>query len=58
MVWLLSQFKKMSAPPFVQFMPVIDLLLCGFRANMCTTERENKTKNGGTHHEKYLCNEE
>ncbi len=32
-------------------MPVIDLLLSPFRANMCTTEREN-TQNGGKQHER------
>ena len=25
---------------FVQYMPRIDLIICAFRANMCTTERE------------------
>ena len=33
------------------FMPVIDLLLSPFRANMCTTEREN-TQNGGKRDER------
>ena len=48
-----SQHKSDRFLPqiFVQIMLRIDLIICGFRANMCTTEREN-TKNGGTHHEK------
>lgn len=38
---------------FVYFMLRIDLLLSSFRANMCTTERENKnTENGGKHNDK------
>ncbi len=40
---------------FVQLMPRIDLIKCAFRANMCTTERENKAsglENGGKHNDK------
>lgn len=36
---------------FVQLMLRIDLIICTFRANMCTTEREN-TKNGGYSNDK------
>ena len=34
---------------FVYFMSIIDLIICAFRANMCTTERENKKNKTEVH---------
>ena len=45
------QIYTASPQIFVYFMPVINLLLSAERANMCTTERENKKKTEDTDHE-------
>lgn len=44
--WSVYRFTQYSGYIFVGFMLEIYLLLCAFRANMCTTEKEKRESGG------------